>query len=174
MPDTSVNVCLTATLESLQQGRIMSEQVGVSMSQWQNFQFLIDFNQDGVTDLLTDEEPPLGQGKGPDPTALLAAAVGNCLSSSLLFCLRKARIQTSGLNCVVEAETTRNEKGRLRVGQLRVRIEPALSAADADRISQCSQLFEDFCTVTNSVRNGIDVRVEVAPQTSEDFIATLH
>jgi uncharacterized OsmC-like protein len=60
----------------------------VYLRQVQDYQFDVEF----ATDLPTwrvDEPPPLGQGQGPTPVQLLAAAVGNCLSDSLLFALRK-------------------------------------------------------------------------------------
>ena len=144
----------------------MSEHFAVSLAQWEKFQFLIDFNQDGVADLLTDEEEPLGDGKGPNPARLLAAAIGNCLASSLLFCLKKAHVDTSGVTCVVAGDMERNEKGRLRIRQLRVKVEPRLAAADAERIWRCREVFEDFCIITQSVREGIEVKVEVTPTTS--------
>ncbi len=144
----------------------MSEHFAVSLAQWEKFQFLIDFNQDGVADLLTDEEEPLGDGKGPNPARLLAAAIGNCLASSLLFCLKKAHVETQGVSCVVEGDMERNEQGRLRIRQLRVKVEPKLGAADAERIGRCRDVFEDFCIITQSVREGIEVKVEVTPTTS--------
>src|SRR5690625_6506194 len=55
------------------------------------YEFTVDFELDGVPPLLTDESPPLGEGVGPSPARLLAAAVGNCMSASLKFCLDKAR-----------------------------------------------------------------------------------
>lgn len=142
----------------------MDEKFAVSLSQWENFQFLIDFNQDGVADLLTDEAEPVGEGRGPDPSRLLAAAVGNCLASSLLFCLKKARVDVAGMTCVVEGDMMRTEKGRLQIRELRAKLEPITS--DAASIARCTQLFEDFCIVTQSVRSGINVVVEVTPTTS--------
>jgi hypothetical protein len=57
----------------------------------------------------------------------------------------------------------RNEQKRLRIGKVRVRIEAPLGAA---AVQECLPLFEDFCTVTQSVRAGLDVEVEVvAPPT---------
>ena len=141
----------------------------VDVDHQQNFQFLINFNQDGVPELLSDEAAPLGEGKGPNPARLLAAAVGNCLAASLLFCLKKSHIEPHRISAVVEGEMTRNERGRMRITELRVRLEPALDEADLPRINRCSELFEDFCIVTESVRNGIDVMVELAPVSAEEI-----
>jgi organic hydroperoxide reductase OsmC/OhrA len=110
-----------------------------------------------------DEPPPLGAGHGPNASRLLAAAVGNCLSASALLCLRKARIDVRGMRTTVRSSMVRNEKGRLRIGTIRVDIEPVVSPADRERMSRCLELFEDFCVVTQSVREGIDVEVAVTP-----------
>ena len=142
----------------------MSETFAVTLSQLEKFRFLVDFNQDGVPDLVTDELIPLGDSTGPNPARLLAAAVGNCLSASFLFCLNKAHVDVQGIKCIVEGEMQRNEKGRLRISELRVRIEPGIDDTDLERIGRCVNLFEDFCIVTESVRSGIDVLVEIAPQ----------
>jgi uncharacterized OsmC-like protein len=60
----------------------------VRLTQAQDYQFDVDFGTPGPL-LRADEPAPLGQGTGPSPEQLLAAAVGNCLSASLLFALRK-------------------------------------------------------------------------------------
>jgi organic hydroperoxide reductase OsmC/OhrA len=147
----------------------MSSAFKVNVDHSHNFQFLIDFNQDGVPVLLADEPPPLGEGQGPNPARLLAAAVGNCLAASLLFCLRKARVEPHRIGAIVEGEMTRNAHGRMRISELRVRLEPAVDEADLAGINRCSQIFEDFCIVTESVRNGIDVLVELNPVAAEQI-----
>src|SRR5215831_9804763 len=60
------------------------------------YRFRVSFG-DGRKDLITDLAPPLGHGEGPEPSELLAAAVGNCLASSFLYCARRARIEPRGL-----------------------------------------------------------------------------
>ena len=147
----------------------MSSVFQVNIDHSTNFQFVVDFNQDGVPTLLTDEAAPLGDGQGPNPARLLAAAVGNCLAASLLFCLKKARIEPQRISAVVEGEMTRNERGRMRITELRVRIEPALADTDLASITRCAGIFEDFCIVTESVRNGIDVLVELSPVAAEEI-----
>lgn len=149
----------------------MSEPFAISMTRLENFRFLVDFNQDGIPDLVTDELIPLGESTGPNPARLLAAAIGNCLSASLLFCLNKAHVDVAAMKCIVEGEMQRNRKGRLRVTELRVRIEPGIAGEDTDRIGRCVGLFEDFCIVTESVRSGIDVLVEVAPKVRTEVMA---
>jgi organic hydroperoxide reductase OsmC/OhrA len=128
-----------------------------------DYRFLVDFAQPGVPPLLLDEPEPLGDGDGPNAARLLAAAVGNCLSASALFCLRRARIDVQDMRTTVSASLSRNEAGRLRLGGIEVRITPVVDAAEHGRMRRCLELFEDFCVVTQSVRNGIAVDVSVEP-----------
>ncbi len=130
----------------------------------EGFRFRVRFDQAGVPDLITDEPPPLGKGEGPNPERLLAAAVGNCLAASLLFCLQKAHLPVQGLEATVDLATVRNEEGRLRVGSIAVRLAPRVGADVRDKMGRCVELFESFCVVTESVRRGIDVEVRVEPQ----------
>jgi uncharacterized OsmC-like protein len=88
--------------------------VSVSLKQQLDYRFEIDFGND-VAPLVADEPPPLGKGEGPSPTQLICAAVGNCLSDSLLFALRKFKQVPEPLKCDVQAEVGRNLEGRLRI-----------------------------------------------------------
>ena len=123
----------------------------------------VDFGMVGLVPLVVDEPPPLGSGSGPNPARLLAAAVGSCLGASLLFCMRKARVDVRGLATRVTGTLERNERGRLRIGALHVRLEPAVPPDQHDRVPRCLELFEDFCVVTASVRRGVPIHVEVVP-----------
>lgn len=124
---------------------------------------IVDFDLTAVTPLVLDETMPLGWEEGPNPARLLGAAVGGCLGASLLFCLRKARVPVSDLRTTVEGTLVRNERGRLRIGGVQVRLHPTVPEADRERMARCLDIFEDFCTVTESVRHGIDVTVAVEP-----------
>lgn len=126
------------------------------------YEFGVDFGMDGVDALTVDEPPPLGEGAGPNPARLLAAAVGSCMSASLLFCARRGRVPVEGIRTTVEGTLVRNETGRLRIGGLKVRLHPALGE-DADRWTRCLEVFEDYCIVGQSVRDGIPLDVEVVP-----------
>jgi len=125
------------------------------------YAFSVDFEQEGIPPLLLDEPAPLGEGEGPNPARLLAAAVGNCLGSSLLFCLRKSRVEVRGLRVAVEGTIVRNERGRFRIGEIGVKLAPNVPPEHHERMGRCLELFEDFCIVTESVRQGIRVDVEV-------------
>ena len=114
-----------------------------------------------MSPLVLDEPEPFGEGHGPNAARVLAAAIGNCLSASLLFCFRRARLDVAELRTTVEGSMVRNPRGRLRLGPIRVKIEPVFSAEDRGRMGRCLELFEDFCVVTQSVRGGLDVAVEV-------------
>jgi uncharacterized OsmC-like protein len=127
----------------------------------QGYEFRVVFDKPTLAALDLDEPPPLGQDAGPDPARLLAAAIGSCLSASLTFCLSRAKIPLAGLSTDVHADLVRNERRRLRVGAIKVQLHPSL-ADGAQDIRGCLDTFEDFCVVTESVRNGVPVEVSVA------------
>lgn len=133
----------------------------VALTLESGYRFTADFGQADVAPLVVDEASPLGSGQGPNPARLLATAVGQCLGSSLLFCFRKSRIAVRALRVSVSGAYARNERGRLRIADLRVRLTPDVAPDDEPRIGRCLELFEDFCIVTESVRHGIAVDVAV-------------
>lgn len=140
----------------------MVERFKVTVTREAGYRFCSDFGDSSLPPLRMDEPPPLGDGAGPSPAQVLASAIGNCLSASLLYCLARARVEPSGMRAVVEGEMARNELGRLRLERLHVRLEPELDVEQRAQLARCADLFEDYCIVTESVRAGIDVQVEVA------------
>jgi organic hydroperoxide reductase OsmC/OhrA len=126
------------------------------------FDFRVRFDWPDNPDLLLDEPEPLGHRHGPNAARLVAAAVGNCLSASLVFCLRTKFKQDPGpLRASVTGQLARNEHGRIRIGGLSVRIELAEESSVLQHLDRCLAQFEDFCVVTESIRHGIPVSVEV-------------
>ena len=140
----------------------MSDTFEIRLERLDGFRFRADFGAEGIPALVLDEPPPLGRGSGPNPARLLAAAVGDCLSASLLFCLGRSRIELAGVRTTVAGTYRRNERGRLRIGGLDVRIVIDVPGADPAGLGKCLETFEDFCVVTASVRQGVEVAVTVA------------
>jgi uncharacterized OsmC-like protein len=137
----------------------LSETVSTKLKLLRGYEFKVEFDVEGVPELAVDEMKPIGESVGPNPTRLLSAAVGHCLSSSLLFCLRKARVSVKDLETTVNASMERNEEGRLRIRSLDVRIHLDVSEDDKSRVDRCIGIFENYCTVTQSVRKGLEVKV---------------
>jgi organic hydroperoxide reductase OsmC/OhrA len=137
-----------------------------------DYQFKAEFDLPTIPELVTDEADPLGKNAGPNPSRLLSVAVANCLSSSLIFCFTKGRIDVDDLKASVETVTRRNEKGRWRVAALKVKLHPVIREEDISRSKRCLELFEDFCVVTESVRKGIEVSVDVDMGSSDEAHAS--
>ncbi|MBS0306078.1 MAG: OsmC family protein [Proteobacteria bacterium] len=132
----------------------------VRLRQVQDYQVDVDFGN-ALAPLRADEPPPLGQGAGPSPVQLLAAAVGNCLTASLLFALRKFKQAPEPIGCEVSAEVGRNAENRLRVLGLDVRLTLGVEAAKLQQLPRVLETFETYCTVTQSVRGSIPVTLQV-------------
>ncbi len=145
----------------------MSESnVRITLRQQQDYQFQVDFGE-GIPPLLADEPTPLGSGQGPSPVQLLAAAVGNCLSDSLLFALRKFKQTPEPLHCTVDAEIGRNEQKRLRVLKMTAALHLGVPASSLEHLDRVLDQFEAYCTVTQSVGQGISIEMQVFDSTGK-------
>ncbi len=140
----------------------MAESAGqftIHVEQLDGYEFRVRFDKEPFRALELDEPPPLGHDRAPNAVRVLAAAIGNCLSASLVFCLQKRGVRLDKLTADVTVELVRNENRRLRVGHVEVQLHaPLPPELDVD---ECLRTFEDFCVVTQSVRAGLDVRVSV-------------
>ena len=96
---------------------------------------------------------------------MLTAAVANCLAASLLFSLRKFKNDPGKLSAHARATLERNSSGRLRVGHISVELGMTHPAASMQHLERLLAQFEDFCTVTQSVRAGVPVDVRVTDAT---------
>lgn len=134
----------------------------VTATRTEGFRFDVEFDAaPGAPHLVMDEPAPLGGSAGPNAADLVSAAVANCLAASLLMCLQKSRVAIAGLSATATARIERNEKGRLRIAGIDVHIDPGTVPEDAAKLERCLGLYEDFCIVTASLRQGIPVEVHV-------------
>ncbi|ALO45339.1 OsmC family protein [Pseudohongiella spirulinae] len=139
----------------------------VHMKLLENYLFEVDFGEFG--NIMTDEPPPLGDGEGPNPSAMLAASVANCMSASLLFALRKYKNDPGELSASVTGTVDRVEK-YLRVTQLNVEITLGRGQSELPDIGKAMEQFESFCVVTQSVRHGVPVSVVVKDSAGDTIV----
>jgi uncharacterized OsmC-like protein len=123
------------------------------------FRFKAEFADVPGVSVVFDEPSPLGDNSAPNAAEMLSAAVGNCLAASLTFCLRRSRIDVQNMTADVTTHVARNERGRLRIRGIDVQLEPVVAAGT--NIDRCEALFEDFCLVSASVRQGIPVHLSL-------------
>jgi uncharacterized OsmC-like protein len=139
----------------------LSESTVTKLKRVEGYRFKAEFDAEGIPDLIVDEFKPIGESSAPNPTRLLAVAVGHCLSSSLLYCLAKTRIAVVNLETTVKTTLGKNEQGYLRIKNLDVQMHLSVDEKDKSGVSRCLDVFENYCTVTQSVRNGIAVTVNI-------------
>ncbi|TWT17946.1 OsmC family protein [Luteimonas wenzhouensis] len=135
--------------------------IRIHLEQDGDFAFRVEFQDTTLAPLLTDEPPPLGHDRGPNPSRMLLAAVANCLAASLLFALRKHRNAPGPLRAEIIAVPQRNPQGRWRIPSAAVTLHLPGHNADYQALDRVLAQFEDFCVVTQSVRQGIEVEVTV-------------
>ncbi len=99
---------------------------------------------------------------GPNPSRMLGMAILGCLSASFIFCLKKRELSLDELKAEAEVIIAKNQKGFWRVKTINVNIDTVITDPNArKRADQCKKMFEQYCVVTQAVRDGIDVNVDV-------------
>jgi uncharacterized OsmC-like protein len=133
----------------------------------ENYVFKADFDEFGY--ILTDEPPPLGEGEGPNPARLIGTAVANCLCASLIFALGKKKQKLAGIKAEVAGKIDRKDDF-WRIVSIDVVISADVEGIPQEILDKAIQQFEAFCIVTQSIRDGIPINVEVKNSHQE----TLH
>lgn len=133
------------------------------MEKLEGFKFVIDFRKETIPDLMMDEpeEVPGGESKGPTASMLLAAAIGNCLSASLNFCLTKKNIPVSGFKTKVQVVRERNDKGFWRISEVNVDLMPEVESLGDPATKRCIDIFRNYCVVSASIEEGININVNI-------------
>ncbi|MHA2183083.1 MAG: OsmC family protein [Promethearchaeota archaeon] len=99
---------------------------------------------------------------GPNASHLLAMSILGCLSASYVFCFSKRNFTVKDLEAEAIVTIFRNEKGFVRVKKIDVSINPKIDSPEMrKRAIQCQKMFEQYCTITASVKEGIDVNVNI-------------
>ncbi|MCW4050928.1 MAG: OsmC family protein [Candidatus Bathyarchaeota archaeon] len=127
------------------------------------FKFMVDFGIEGSS-LVMDEPEPVGDNAGPSASKILAAAMGNCLTASLMFCLQKTRAEVGEVETKVNGVMRRNHKSRWRIAEINVEINPEISDEFKSQYDRCHGLFEEFCIISKSIEQGIPINVKVNPK----------
>jgi uncharacterized OsmC-like protein len=129
--------------------------------------FKLRFDNPIIPELFVDEthEPDSPEVVGPDPSRLLLSAIMGCLNSSFAFCLKKARIPLKALSAKGILTIQRNEEGYLRVSQINIELMPEIEIESGiPRMERCIETFHNYCTVTQSVRQGIPVNITISKE----------
>ena len=136
----------------------------VSIELIEDLTFKLNLENPVLPELLVDETHDVNspEALGPDPSKLLIAAVMGCLNASLAFCLKKAHIPLKGMKAQGMLTSRRNEQGFWRVSEIDVEIFPEIEIEKGiPRMEKCLDIFHNYCTITQSVRQGIPVNVTI-------------
>jgi organic hydroperoxide reductase OsmC/OhrA len=124
------------------------------------YRFLARFvSEDG--EVRMNEPEPLGPGGNPEGVSLLAAAAAYGLSASLVFALKKVRVEPRSMRTTSRAHIVRTEERYRRVSGLEVDITADLAEQDRGAFERVVGRFPDFCIVTESIRGNFPIKVRV-------------
>ena len=144
--------------------RMSSPDARTELAQVEKYQFTVNFADAPFPNITTDEPPPVGQDRGPNPVQTLAMAVGHCMSSTLVSTLERAHVRAAPIHTTVRATVGLNDKGQRRVRRLEVEIfTKPVDEVDRSRFEHCVEIFPDYCTVSGAVREGIPIDHRVQP-----------
>ena len=149
---------------------VREENTIVDMKLEKDLIFKVNLGYDKIKELFIDETmDEKSKEWGPDAAQLLGMAILGCLNASFLFCLHKRNLTIDDLEAHAEVSFKKIEKGYVRVDKIDVKILPKSNdPATLKRINQCVKkmkdnrmFFEETCIITASVREGIDINVNI-------------
>ncbi len=132
----------------------------VEIKRLEGYDFRVSF-KGGEEKLLMSEPEPLGRKEYPNGGHVMGAAIGHCMCSGLIFCLEREGVNIGPVKAEVTVKMERNEQDKLRISLVHAKLFPQVE--DLESAKDCIESFEEYCIVTQSVRQGIEVKSEVTP-----------
>lgn len=116
-----------------------------------------------MQDLYIDERNKKKTDKiGPSPVKLLALSVLACLSACFEFCLQKKGFTLSDLDGIAEVTFTRKDKEIWRIKKIDIELLPKIDNPEMHKsVAQCKRLFEQYCIISESLRKGMEINVNL-------------
>ncbi len=125
--------------------------------------FKCDLGQIKMNNLFIDEQHKKTKDKiGPNPSKLLALSVLGCMAASFAFCLQKKNFSLPHFDGKAVITSNRNEKGFWRVKKIDIILNPEIKNPEMlKRVDQCKKFFEQFCIISESIREGIEINTTI-------------
>ncbi|MFX1379979.1 MAG: OsmC family protein [Promethearchaeota archaeon] len=132
-------------------------EVGISLEE--EMIFKCDLGQIKMDDLFIDDRHKKSIDKiGPNPSRLLALSVLGCMGASFAFCLQKKNFSLSDFEGKAFITSKRNEQGFWRIKKIDIHLNPKIENQEMrKRADQCQKFFEQFCIISESLREGIEI-----------------
>ncbi|MHA1509651.1 MAG: OsmC family protein [Promethearchaeota archaeon] len=113
-----------------------------------------DFNVD-------EPESFHGTDLGPSAVEYLLVGIGGCLGTTFIYCLQKRNIELNECNVLVNGKLSHaGPKERLRLVNVDVEMKFSVKETTSKEIiSKCVKDFRENCIVTNSIANGLPIKV---------------
>ena len=113
-----------------------------------------DFNVD-------EPESFHGTNLGPSAVEYLLVGIGGCLGTTFIYCLQKRNIELNECNMLVDGKLSHaGPKKRLKLVNVDVEIKfSAKGTTSKERINECIKDFRENCIVTNSIADGLPIKV---------------
>ena len=137
--------------------------VKVGLKLQENMLFKCELGNVKMQDLYIDERNKKKNEKiGPSPIKLLALSVLGCLAASFEFCLQKKGFTLSDLDGRAEVTFIRKNKDFWRIKKIDIDLLPKIDNTEMRKsVAQCKNLFEQHCIISESLRKGMEINVNL-------------
>ncbi|MGV9173528.1 MAG: OsmC family protein [Promethearchaeia archaeon] len=106
-----------------------------------------------------------GTNKGPSPVEYFLLGIGGCMASTFVFCCQKNEIEIHDISITIDGQLTHREdrENLLQFQKIEgyIMFIPKHGEQNKQAIKQCINDFQKYCVVSNSLRQGIPLSVNV-------------
>jgi organic hydroperoxide reductase OsmC/OhrA len=129
--------------------------------------FEIRFNSGGLKQTIVVERSQVPPEKvGGEARMLLAAALAECMASTLFFLLKWAKVAVKRFSATANAVTGKDETGRLNVNSvdLTLNLDIPKDEETLKKFDRVKTLFKRGCLISRSLEKGIKVNYTIQTQ----------